>query len=255
MRISFARIGGLLSALALSVCLAAGTARAGGPVFEVGAYLLPPMSLLDKAGDLRGEGVEEIGRILSAMGYTPQFRVLPLRRCLEALRDGTLPMMLPCVVTIERQGYMRFSDPMERMHTVLWKKGRDTSGCWETLEDLAGLRIGVVDGYYYGPKWQEAVAAGRFRVEGNMDRNPNRANFRMLQEGRVDMVACDRRLGQFLKDEHAPLFDDVIACPGVVGPGTPLCVPVSLRYFRNHGLSPDEFLGRFNSLLRESRTP
>lgn len=252
MKIFFARIGGLLSALALIICLFGGTARAAGPVFEVAAYLLPPMSRLDQSGELGGTAVEKLGRILSAMGYTPKFRVLPFRRCLEAMRTGIMPLMLPCVVDSERQRFMRFSDPMEYMSTVLWKLRTDTRPCWKSLDDLAGLRIGVVDGYRYGEEWQKAVAAGRFLLEGNMDRNPNRANFRMLLEGRLDMVVCDLRLGEYLKKENAPLFDNVVACPGKFGGDTPLCVPVSLLYFKNHGLSPEEFLARFNARLGES---
>ncbi|MGE4423683.1 MAG: substrate-binding periplasmic protein [Pseudodesulfovibrio sp.] len=255
MRNGFIRWGGLLLAATLAVCLAAGDARARGPVFEVAAYLLPPSSRLDESGNLSGGIVEVVGRVLSDMGYTPKFRVLPFRRCLEAMRDGTAAMMLPCVVSIERQAFMRFSDPVEYMHTVLWKVGPDPAGCWETLEDLAGLRIGVIEGYYYGPRWQETLAAGTFRVEGSIGRDPNRANFRMLVEGRVDMVVCDRRLGLFLQKEEAPLFDDVTPCPGEVGESSALCAPVSLRYFKDHGMSPDEFLGRFNALLKGRPAP
>ena len=250
MRNAFARIGRALLAATLAVCLAAGVARASGPVFEVAAYLLPPTSQVDEDGRLHGEVVEKIGRILKDMGYTPKFRILPFRRCLEAMRDGTVPMMLPCVVSIERQGFMRFSDPVEYMHTVLWKKGTDPARCWETLDDLAGMRIGVIKGYYYGSKWQDALAAGTFRVEGSIGKEPNKANFRMLQEGRVDMVVCDRRLGLYLQKLNAPLFDDMVACPGEIGTGTALCTPVSLKYFKDRGFSPDEFLGRFNARLK-----
>ena len=255
MRKEITGIFGVACAAALAVCLAAGTVRAQGPVFEVAAYLLPPASGLDEDGNLRGETVELIRRVLSAMGYTPKFRVLPFRRCLEAMRDGTSPMMLPCVVSIERQAFMRFSDPVDFMHTVLWKKGAGKAGCWKTLGDLAGLRIGVIEGYYYGPKWQEALAAGTFRVEGSIGRDPNRSNFRMLVEGRVDMAVCDLRLGRFLKEKHAPQFDDVHPCPGEIGSATPLCAPVSLRYFRDHGLSPEGFLARFNAHLKDLRAP
>ncbi|WP_338668125.1 substrate-binding periplasmic protein [Pseudodesulfovibrio methanolicus] len=242
-------------AAVLAFCLAVGNADARGPVFEVAAYLLPPMSRLDKAGKLNGETVEAMGRVLSDMGYTPKFRVLPFRRCLEAMRDGTVSMMLPCVVSIERQAFMRFSDPVAHMHTVLWKLGPDQAGCWQTLDDLAGLRIGVIEGYYYGPKWQEALAAGTFRVEESIGREPNRANFRMLLEGRLDRVLCDRRLGLYLKEQGAPLFDEVTACPGEIGESVPLCVPVSLRFFKDHGLSADEFLTRFNAGLKKHIVP
>ncbi|MEZ7196652.1 substrate-binding periplasmic protein [Pseudodesulfovibrio karagichevae] len=255
MRNGITRLGGLLLAAALAVCLAAGDARAGGSVCEVAAYLLPPSSYQDENGVLRGETVDSFTRVLTAMGYTPRFKVLPFRRCLDAMREGTVAMMLPCVVNVERQAFMRFSDPVEYMHTVLWKKGRDTAGCWKNLDDLAGLRIGVLGGYYYGPKWQEALATGTFRVENSIGRTPTRSNFRKLQEGRVDMVATDLRLGLYLQKQDAPLFDDLVACPGQIGDSTPLCAPVSLKYFKDHGLSPEEFLGRFNAQLRKHPAP
>jgi polar amino acid transport system substrate-binding protein len=248
-------MGAALLAAVLAVGLAAGTARARGPIFEVAAYLLPPSSHLDEDGNLRGETVERIGRLLDDMGYTPKFRVLPFRRCLEAMRDGVVPMMLPCVVSIERQAFMRFSDPVEYMRTVLWKKGSDPTGCWEALDDLAGLRIGVIEGYYYGTRWQEALAAGTFRVVGSIGREPNRTNFRMLHEGRVDMVVCDRRLGLFLQERNVPQFDDMIPCPGEIDERTPLCTPISLKYFKDRGFSPEEFLSRFNDQLKKHPAP
>jgi len=251
----FAGYCGALLAAVLFICLSAGMVRAKGPVFDVAAYLLPPTSRLAEDGVLHGDTVEEMGRVLTAMGYTPKFRVLPFRRCLEAMRNGDVPMMLPCVVNIERQSFMRFSDPVEYMRTVLWKRRTAPDGCWKTLDDLAGLRIGVIDGYYYGAKWQEALAAGTFRVEGSIGRDPNRANFRMLREDRVDMVVCDRRVGLFLQKENAPLFDDIIPCPGEIGSSTPLRSPISLKYFKQHGVSPDKFLRRFNAELKKQRVP
>ncbi|WP_319583369.1 transporter substrate-binding domain-containing protein [uncultured Pseudodesulfovibrio sp.] len=250
MKKRFERLRGALIGACLAVCLFAGVAGAQGPVFEVAAYLLPPVSYQDEDGVLHGKNVDMIARILSAMGYTPRFKVMPIRRCLEAMRDGAVPMMLPCVVSIERQAFMRFSDPVDYMQTVLWKKGADPAGCWKTLDDLAGLRIGVIGGYYYGTKWQEALAAGTFRVEGSIGRTPNRTNFLKLQEGRVDMVVCDLRLGRFLQKSNAPLFDNMVPCPGEIGESTPLCAPVSIKYFKERGLSPDEFLDRFNARLK-----
>ncbi|EGB14809.1 hypothetical protein DND132_1602 [Pseudodesulfovibrio mercurii] len=244
-----------LSAAVLVVCLTAGFARARGPVLEVGAYLLPPLAELDESGVLRGRSVDGIARVLAAMGYEPRFTVLPFKRCLAGMREGSLALMLPCVSTDERRVYMRFSEPVDYMHTVLWKRGTAPADCWQTLDDLKGLRIGTIQGYYYGPKWQEALAAGTFVVESAMGRDPNRGNFLMLIEDRIDMFVCDRRIGEYLKKENSPRFDDVHACPGEVGERIPLCVPVSLRYFREHDLSPETFLARFNGLLAGFAAP
>lgn len=238
-----------LLAAALAVCLAAGAAPARGPVLEVGAYLLPPMSELDDSGELLGRSVDGIARALAAMGYEPRFTVLPFKRCLAGMREGTLALMLPCVVTDERRTYMRFSEPVDYMHTVIWKRGAATADCWKTLDDLKGLRIGAIQGYHYGPKWQQALIAGVFEVESTTGRDPNRTNFLMLLEGRIDMFVCDRSIGEYLKKENAPRFDDVYPCPGEVGERIPLSVPVSLRYFREHGMSPEEFLARFDKLF------
>ena len=248
MRAVLSRLGRLLAASLL--CLTASAAGAAPRAFIVGAYILPPLSYLDEAGELRGESVDLVRRALAALDYEPEFRVLPMKRCLVGMADGDISMMLPVVVTPERSTYMRFSDPVLSLRSVLWKRGAGPSGCWETFADLAGKRIGTTLGYYYGPDWQQALAEGLFTVAEVSGRSPDRTLFLLLVEGRLDMLLCDLTIGRRLKERNSPLFDDVFPCPKLVGRAIPLSVPISQAYFKRHGMDGESFMDDFNAALK-----
>jgi len=195
--------------------------------------------------------VETVKKVLAAMGYTPRIVPMPFKRCLANMQDGNMPIMLPCAASEERLTYMRYSDPVYHITTVLWKKGRDMADCWRDYDDLAGLRIGVGLGYSYGAKWDEAVASGTFSLDFSGGKSPELTHFQMAAAGRVDMFISDLSVGLFLKKQYAPKFDDIYPCPKRIGEDRPFGAPISLKYFKDHGLSPDAFLDRFNSVLRE----
>ena len=159
--------------------------RAEGIEIEVGAYVFPPASYVDDNEQLTGITVRALDTALRAMGYEPKFTLMPFRRCLESMKDGLIPIMLPCVINESRLVYMQYSDPVYSIESVLWKKGRDMSECWNDFKDLAGLRIGASLGYAYGPEWDEAVAKQIFQVDYVGGRDPETAHFSKIGRAHV----------------------------------------------------------------------
>jgi len=235
--------------IAAVIWLSALPAMAQGAVLEVGVWIFPPYAYFDDAGRLQGQAVETVEETLFAMGYTPKLVVMPFKRCLESMRDGLIPMMLPCATSEERRGYMAFSDPVHHITTVLWKRGANMADCWDDYGDLAGLRIGVGQGYSYGPGWDRAVATRNFSLDYARGPSAEQTHFRMAADNRIDMFICDLNVGLFIKDRNAPEFDDIYPCPKVIGENRPFGAPVSLKYFKEHGLSSEEFLTRFNAAM------
>ena len=183
------------------------------------------------------------------MGYEPKFTLMPFRRCLDSMKDGLIPIMLPCVINESRLVYMQYSDPVYYIDSVLWKKGKDSSNCWNDFKDLSGLRIGASLGYAYGPDWDEAVAKQIFQVDYVGGRDPETAHFSKILVNRSDMFICEKRLGQFLKEKHSPKFDSIHFCPKSAGLGRPFCTPISRKYFKDNRLDPYEFLKKLNEEL------
>ncbi|WP_264983720.1 substrate-binding periplasmic protein [Pseudodesulfovibrio portus] len=238
----------VLAAVAAWLCVV--PVRAQGPTLEVAAWVFPPFAYVDDSGELQGRAVETVKRALAAMGYTPKMVLMPFKRCLANMQDGHMAIMLPCATSEERRAYMQYSDPVFHITTVMWKKGSDMSSCWRDYQDLAGLRIGVGLGYSYGAKWDEAVASGAFTLDSSGGKSPELTHFQMAAAGRIDMFISDVNVGRFLKNRHAPEFDDIYPCPKVIGAERPFGAPISRKYFEDKGLSADEFLKRFNSVLR-----
>lgn len=258
------RLGTAIIAMLMAYCLMAGVAQAQAPdcarpmpsrkpVIKIGAYIYPPASYYNDDDVLTGKTVEALRSVLSSMGYRPRFVVLPFKRCLSLMRDGEFPIMLPCVINDDRLQYMRYSDPVYFINSVLWKRGSASGDCWERFEDLRGSVIGATNGYAYGPEWDKAVAERNFKVDMVFSENPEFIHFTKLLEKRNDMFICERNLGEFIKRRYAPRFDDIYPCPKSVGPVRPFCAPISRKYFEKHNLDPDEFLERFNDILTHYR--
>ncbi|WP_316896906.1 transporter substrate-binding domain-containing protein [Pseudodesulfovibrio indicus] len=235
----------VLAALLLMVSFA----HADGHVLEVGTYVLPPLSVLDESGRLGGESLDLLSRALAEMGYVPEYRILPMKRCLEGMLHGELAMMLPVVKTAERSTYMLFSEPVVRLESVFWKRDSARVRCWETPEDLVGHRIGIALGYVYGPELQRLKREYKLNLTELGGKNPEKTLFLMLEAGRMDLILCDRSIGEYIKARNRPLFDDIVPCPRPVGQSISLNYPISKEYFDKHKLDADAFLSRLNESL------
>lgn len=244
------KISSLLLIPAVLVTLMLTPATAREPI-EVGAYLYPPASYIDHDGKLSGVTVTLMDATLRQMGYNPKFRVMPFKRCLEFMREGMIPIMLPCVINDERLEYMRYSIDMYYIDSVLWKRGTDHKNCWQKFEDLRGLSIGATIGYAYGPEWDKAVDSGIFSVDYVGGQSPELTHFNKLLADRYDMFICERQLGDFIKEQNSPVFNNLSPCPKSVGPVRSFNAPISRKYFESFDLDPDDFLERFNATFKE----
>jgi len=242
--------------------------KAGGPdcktpfialkmikVIKVGAYIYPPASYVDGSGKLTGKTVELLRAVLKNMGYEAEFEILPFKRCLETMKDGGLPLMLPCVINDERLTYMQYTEPLYFIDSVLWKQGMHQAACWDDFDDLKGRLVGATNGYAYGPEWDEAVASKMFKVDYVASENPDIRHFEMLLEGRADMFICERNLGQFIKDRFAPKFNDIHPCPKSVGPVRSFNAPISRKFFEDNNWDSESFLIHFNHELSKLKGP
>jgi len=80
-----------------------------------------------------------------------------------------------------------YSDPIHVERVLVYVTGPGFS--FESLDDLAGKRVGVLRGYTYGDAFDKAAGGGGFTaVEGDSDLH----NFQDLQAGKLDAVLCGK---------------------------------------------------------------
>jgi polar amino acid transport system substrate-binding protein len=133
--------------------------------------------------ELTGYTVELIRRIAARRGFQLQIQLLPWKRCLEAVRQGEILMLLNSISTPERERDYWISPVLyESQLLVLWSSRQHPEGLVARKQaELVKLRIGGLHGYSYsqlGPI-----------DESKLIRAPNyQSLLQMLHLGRVDVA-------------------------------------------------------------------
>ena len=210
-------------------------------------FMWPPFYMKDNSGRWTGADTEIVETVLGRMGYRVELVEMPFARALEEMKSAKYPALMPCVVGGGREEFVLFSEPVSSIYSVLWKK-RDDPFCWTDYDDLAGRVIGASH-YHYGAGFFEAAEAGKFTLDMVAAKAPEVIHFRKLLQGKTDMFICELSVGLYLRDKHAPEFDQVDYCPTGVGPTRPFCLAVSRKYFEGREDQMHAFVDAFNREL------
>ena len=196
-----------------------------------------PPYVYEEQGQMKGADYDITQHVLSKLGYTTQWHLMPWRRALYDTANGHADAVLDISPTLERQEqYIYPSEPLSRSESVLFYNKLHPHP-FSTLQDLSGLNIGVSAGYRYGnPAF---IAADNFN---RVPASSNETSMQMLMRGRVDMVIMNKRVGQFVINELG--FQEQIAHHTTVVSGGPLFLAFQRR--------PDlaELATRFTASLR-----
>ncbi len=128
----------------------------------------------------------------------------PWRRAITMLETGEADALYSANYTTVRTRFARYPDaPLVVSPWVMWV--RRASGLqFRSLQDLAGKRIGLVNGYSYTAALWDYV-----NEHSHVDRVPNDAlNFKKLHAGRVDYIAAELRNGTYLVNQLG--LDDLV---------------------------------------------
>ena len=183
----------------LSVALAVGSSAVSAQ--EVREVKLvddpwPPYSIGSPEAGMEGGVAVEIARELyRRMGIDARMAVYPFRRCLKMVEVGQADGLLLVMKNTEERPYLVYSDPViEAEETFFYLPERLGDFSWDSPLDLKGRLIGVVDGYVYSKKFEDAVRTGDLKTESATDAA---SNFRKLAVGRIDLYLEDRLVGRF----------------------------------------------------------
>lgn len=147
----------------------------------------------EENGELGGVEVELIGEISRRLDQPINLQLMPWKRMIFAMQNGTIDCMFAAFRTPEREAFMDFTNVPFHVTSFAFFTHKDRPVEFESLESLEGLTIGLVSGFNTSPKFDAAVEAGLFKVEGA---NSVEANFKKLDLKRLDAVLFNRHVGE-----------------------------------------------------------
>lgn len=185
---------GLILALACAASLAtaASTAADAPKIMRLASLEWLPYvgAMLDREG-----WSGHVAAVAARPGYQVRIDYFPWTRAVQlGMRDAQYAGYFPAYYTEERARQCHFSQPIGSS-TVGLAYLKDTPLAWNTLQDLASLKIAVVAGFSNGPAFDTMVREGRLAV----DASPNdMLNLRKLLAQRVDTVVIDKLVMRYL---------------------------------------------------------
>ncbi len=217
----------------------------------IGTSLWPPYADPKLPG--QGLAISIVNAALEQAGYRVSVRFEEWERTLADAKAGETPVIAAAWRSPERERDFVFSQPY-LTNEIKFLKRRDTPFEYRTLDDLKGLRIGVVYGYAYSPDFDRA---------GGFTRAPEThvvPNILELLTGNIDLQVGDERtlryelVRHFGKRRHELVFlprplatRELYLAVGRTHPGA-----LAIVDDFNRGLSRIRRDGTYRKLLRQS---
>jgi len=172
------------------------TAVAAAPAactLKVGWDPWEPYQYEEASGAVSGMDVEIITLLAADAGCQPAFVRGSWQDLLAQVREGSVDVLMGATPTAERAAYARFSPPYRHESFALFTRAEEAAALApKTLAQLAqtGRRIGVTDGYYYGPLATQLIldeaTAGAFVHAPLVE-----LNYTRLVAGEIDALLDD----------------------------------------------------------------
>lgn len=142
-----------------------------------------------EGGKPRGLAVDLLDAILIPAGFQPRYELYPWLRAQSMIENGPAQILVGPYRTAERERLMRFSRQAFYEDALVFYARRREEGLWYgDFQALQPLRIGSVQGWVYGERFEQARAS--LNVSAVRDLT---TALRMLQLNRVDLIAANQR--------------------------------------------------------------
>lgn len=164
------------------------TGNAQAETLRIATGELPPYA--SSARPDQGISLHIVRQAFARVGVQVEYVFLPWTRALVETREGRWDATAAWGRNAERDRGLLISDNvLTEQWQILYRNDRNFS--WSSLQDLAGLRIGVVADYTYTPAFWQMVRDGTLRADVAPD---DVSNLNKLLAGRVDVVPLDRNV-------------------------------------------------------------
>lgn len=231
-------------------------ALAALPCFSQGENLLmvtlehPPHSF-SVHGKVTGASTELLQQVLTQMGYTPDFQILPWQRAQAMIETGEAAGIYTYTQTPQRLAAAYFSNPVSFTSDVLFKRKSDAV-TWKSFADLRPYRVGASERYNYPIDFLEAAKRGEFALEYVYGENANLQNLKKLKERRIDLFICNPDVCGFIIKTKAPELDDLDHIPHLIAPLRSFHVGFSKKWPKARAIR-DEFNNVFDEMLNSGK--
>lgn len=158
----------------------------------------PPYEFVEE-GEVKGMNLDIIREAFKRMGIKAYFEPRPWKRAIYQLKTGEILALSSGFKTKEREDFVIFPDaPLSvEIVTVVVRKGREFSV--KSLEDLRGMKLGVVQEYVYGEPFDSMTGLNKVRAKSSHQL------IRLLLEGRVDAAIGNKAVFRYVAQKKGKL--------------------------------------------------
>ena len=150
----------------------------------------PPFMYLEN-GETKGLYAELLRAVFQRAGVDVDIRGMPWKRALR-MGEGGRAGVGGIYQTAPRLEIFDYSQPIFEEKLIVYAR-TGSALRFTRLEDLYGMRVGVIRGWSYTEAFDAAAKAGRMQMT---ESSSDEANFRMLASGRLDAVIAIELAGQ-----------------------------------------------------------
>ena len=151
------------------------------------AYVdFPPYSW-QESGNAKGIQIQIVNSIFKNAHIELELIYLPFKRAYQNVKAGKIDGLFNFYQTPERLQWFDYSVGFIENPLVIFKK----TDRLVDIKNLTGLKVGVMRGYTYGSKFDNATHFTRYIVDSH------ESAFLLLQKNRIDVYPCDYRVGNW----------------------------------------------------------
>ena len=155
------------------------------------AYVDFPPYEFEENGKAHGILIRIVETVFKKGNIPLELKFLPFKRAYEYTRNNEIDGLFNFYKTPNRMEYFDYSESIIKNELVLFvRKGSGIR--FDTLEDLKGLKVGLLRGYTYGTNFDKSTL---FVKETG---NSHESNLKKLAFGRLDVYPCDKLVGIFI---------------------------------------------------------
>lgn len=158
----------------------------------------PPYEFVED-GEVKGVNVDLIREAFKRMGIKPFFEPRPWKRALFDLENGDIIALSSGFKTPKREAFAIFPSEPLAMETNAVVALAESGVKIASLEDLRGLKVGVVREYVYGHGFDEMQGLDK------VETNTSHQLLKMLLEQRMDVVVGNRAVLKYIAKDYGQL--------------------------------------------------
>lgn len=169
------------------------------------AYVNFPPYEFENNGKPDGILVLIIQEVFEKAGIKLELKPFPFKRAYEYVKKGSdqTDGLFNFYKVKERIPFFDYSDPIIKNHLVFFIR-KNMAFQYTGINDLKGLKIGVIRGYTYGTEFDENPDIIKSIANSHL------INFKKLAAGRIDVYPCDKLVGLHVAFK-AKLMPDLVA--------------------------------------------